>query len=433
MKILSSIRSLLTRPESLFFLVILFVNAGNYGVNLLLGRFLGPASYAEAGAVATIILTLSFISISVQMCFARITAEMDGQEAEQDLKAVLRSFMRRIVSVSVFASILALFTVPTLTDLFKLQSSAILAIVFLSMPFYISMSAKRGIAQGLENFQDLARSFGLEFLIRVGVTLAILFLGSQLHLDLSGLAIAGGYSLAFVWLSGMTKLIGNTKVALPSKASKRFFLKVFAGLLIYEFCQVVLNHSDVLLVKHYFDSQEAGLYNALALIGRMVFYASWIVVMMYFPKIIKAKENRSQFLLLCAKVLAMVAAIGLGIIIGSQLFGEAIISLVFGAEYLGLVQYLVAYACATLLFALANALVYFFVSLNDYRPIFLALAFGIVQVVAMSYVADSILNIVYCQVYFMSALLLILTCYFIFFISKNYQRENCHSFAVSSK
>ncbi len=40
---------------------------------------------------------------------------------------------------------------------------------------------------------------------------------------------------------------------------------------------------DLVLVKHFFPSYEAGQYAAVALVGRVLFYASWAVIHAMFP------------------------------------------------------------------------------------------------------------------------------------------------------
>ncbi len=45
---------------------------------------------------------------------------------------------------------------------------------------------------------------------------------------------------------------------------------------------------DVLLVKHFFDSINAGYYAALSLLGKMIFFGSWSVSMVMFSKVSEA-------------------------------------------------------------------------------------------------------------------------------------------------
>src|SRR5436305_12819488 len=47
--------------------------------------------------------------------------------------------------------------------------------------------------------------------------------------------------------------------------------------------QVVINNFDIVLVKHFFDSNEAGIYAAVSLVGRLVNMCAWSVVNTMFP------------------------------------------------------------------------------------------------------------------------------------------------------
>jgi len=60
------------------FIATLIVNAANYGLNLILGRVLGPELYAEANMIATLVMILSFIAMGLQLTVAKLYAE--GQE-----------------------------------------------------------------------------------------------------------------------------------------------------------------------------------------------------------------------------------------------------------------------------------------------------------------------------------------------------------------
>ena len=52
----------------------------------------------------------------------------------------------------------------------------------------------------------------------------------------------------------------------------------------YELTQILINNGDILLVKHFFDAHEAGLYSSLALIGRAVYFVAWMFVMLLLPE-----------------------------------------------------------------------------------------------------------------------------------------------------
>ena len=60
-------------PEQLFMLSVLIVNGGNYLYNLLLGRYLGPAQFADAAILITFLLVISFIAMTFQLVTAKFS------------------------------------------------------------------------------------------------------------------------------------------------------------------------------------------------------------------------------------------------------------------------------------------------------------------------------------------------------------------------
>ena len=84
---LTKIKQIITSGNSgLLFATILIVNAGNYVINLVLGRVLGPEDFAEAGVIATGVLVLSFIALGFQMTAAKFTALYAVEDIYQQIK-----------------------------------------------------------------------------------------------------------------------------------------------------------------------------------------------------------------------------------------------------------------------------------------------------------------------------------------------------------
>jgi hypothetical protein len=63
--------------------------------------------------------------------------------------------------------------------------------------------------------------------------------------------------------------------------------------------QVIINNLDIILVKHFFAATEAGVYAAVALVGRVVYMLSWSVVSSMFPFSagVRSKERDSRAVL----------------------------------------------------------------------------------------------------------------------------------------
>ena len=73
MQLLTAIGSKKITPEQFFMLSVLVVNGGNYVYNLILGRVLGPAQFADAAVLITFLLILSFIAMTFQLVTAKFS------------------------------------------------------------------------------------------------------------------------------------------------------------------------------------------------------------------------------------------------------------------------------------------------------------------------------------------------------------------------
>ena len=69
-------------------LTILFVNAGNYLYNLLLGRILGPSEFADAAILITLLLVLSFVGMTFQVTAAKYAVLLEGHQLHIFLKLI---------------------------------------------------------------------------------------------------------------------------------------------------------------------------------------------------------------------------------------------------------------------------------------------------------------------------------------------------------
>ena len=141
-----------------------------------------------------------------------------------------------------------------------------------AVPLYFFMSVNRGKYQGRQDFTKLSITYQTEMWSRLLLTLALLWL-----VPLSpAFIVALGIALSFVFGLIPSKFDVKKmfkKIALEAQKKKRVvqFIVLTAC---YELTQIIINNSDVLLVKHYFDPKEAGLYASLALIGRVVYFVA---------------------------------------------------------------------------------------------------------------------------------------------------------------
>lgn len=393
--------------ERIFMISALLVNAGNYLYNLILGRILGPEQFADAAVLITFLLVISFIAMSFQLVTTKFAASWDTD--------TYVSFVAMIYNVSfIVGSILGggiIYFSEELEQLLHTTSSDMFILFGIGVPFYFLMSVNRGVFQGNKDFKSLSMTYQNEMLCRLILTFLLLY-----FLDFNtSVLIAGGIVISFLF--GLLPFKNRTRTAglyfnLSNKQRKQVAV-FFCLTALYEFTQIIINNSDILLVKHYFDSYQAGLYASLALIGRMVYFIAWMYAMVLLPTVVKLKKEEAPTIPVLRKYLGYTVLTSIVIVTICFAFPQKVVTLFFGNQYVEIAALLWKYALATSLFAVSNILAYYYLALDAYFPVvFLAIS-GCVQVYLITLFHNSLEQIVNLQIMVMLGLFLFQVLYFL--------------------
>ncbi|MBF4519343.1 sugar isomerase [Flavobacterium sp. ANB] len=393
-------------------LTILFVNAGNYLYNLLLGRILGPSQFADAAILITLLLVLSFVGMTFQVTTAKYAVLLEGNQLHIFFKFIFKYAL-------LFGAILG-FTVVVfghqLQEIFKTKTSLMFVLFGFGLPMYFIMSINRGLYQGKNDLRNLSKTYYFEMLCRLILTLLLLCLLPQIQ---SSIIIALGILISFAFgLIPFQKIINTKNNQTPSdNLDTKSIITFFALTAFYELTQIIINNSDIMLVKHYFDNEKAGLYASLALIGRVVYFVAWMFVMLLLPKVIQLKKQGADTLPILLKYVLYIVFLSTIIVLSALLFPEIVVRLMFGEKYLPIAFLLWKYALATSIFAIANIFAYYFLSINKYIPVIISAFLGLAQIILIVLYHNSLEQVVVMQI--IAMVLLLLFQLFFFFFNNN--------------
>jgi hypothetical protein len=156
----------------------------------------------------------------------------------------------------------------------------------------------------------------------------------------------------------------------------------------------VLAYADVLLVKHFFAPETAGLFGVISLIGKMIFLAVGFVPVVILPKATEVAaqgRNPGPLLLQAGAIMASIAAGALGCVF---FFGPAIVAIVSGGAYLAASRYLFAYTAAMSLLSAANIVITFKVGLHRFDFVIPTLLVVCGELAGISLFHDSLQQVV---------------------------------------
>ncbi|MBE7660286.1 sugar isomerase [Tenacibaculum finnmarkense] len=394
--------------EQIFMISVLLVNGGNYLYNLALGRILGPAKFADAAIMITFLLVLSFIAMTFQLVTAKFSVLFED--------IVFKNFISKIYKnsaiVGVVLGIIIIVFSSELQVFFKTTSATMFIVFGIGVPIYFLMSVNRGVFQGKKQLKKLSITYQLEMISRLLITFALLYF---LNIE-SSILIAFGILCSFVFglIPFEFKNISFSKIVSLEKPESKMVRNFFIITAFYELTQIIINNSDILLVKHYFESYDAGLYASLALIGRVVYFIAWMFVMLLLPTVVQLKKEGKPTVPILLKYVGYIFIIAATIVTSCYFFPEQIIAILFGNEYMAITPLLWKYAVATGIFAISNIFAYYYLSLDKYIPVVISGLFGMLQIGLIILFHKNLEQVVHVQILAMVLLLLMQLSFFFF-------------------
>ncbi|SEA63603.1 Membrane protein involved in the export of O-antigen and teichoic acid [Flavobacterium gillisiae] len=412
MKIASNLIAKIPRklgPEQLFMVTILLVNGGNYLYNLLLGRMLGPVAFSDAAILITLLLILSFVGMTFQIVTAKYAVLFEGNS----LLAFIKLITKYATVLGILFGISIVIFYQELQVVFHTKTASMFYIFGIGIPLYFMMSVNRGLYQGQNVLNKLATTYQTEMASRLLLTIAALLLFPDVP---SSIIVALGILFSFVFgiFPFQKTIFKGLKAVNVAEIDTRSITTFFALTAFYELTQIIINNSDIILVKHFFDSKDAGLYASLALIGRVVYFVAWMFVMLLLPKVIQMKKDNQDTLPILLKYVGYIAVLSSLIVGFTALFPEFVVSVMFGKEYVSISFLLWKYALATSLFAVANIFAYYYLSLNQYFPVVVSAVLGSTQIGLIIAYHNSLEQVVHMQIIAMVILLFFQLCYFFY-------------------
>lgn len=370
----------------------------NFAYNLAVARFLGPIAFGHTTAVYTLLILISSVTLSFQILTAKIVAQRRSLE-EQSL--VYRGFHQWGWAASIFVSLLLVLFRDTITAYLNLPDPILIVLLAIGTTFYVPLGARRGYLQGICNFRHLATNLVLEGLTRLCGSLLMIGMGQ----GVKGVIAANAAAVAMAYFLAQP----NVSAPIGSDVSVDFRESLQAA--VFFAGQVVINNCDIVVVKHFFPPGAAGVYAAVAMVGRVVFAFSWAIVSSMFPIAAESRSRRQEdhgvlgmsMLLVCGMCLASIIVLRLAPgSLWTHLFGPQF-SNVTGNNFRYL---LVLYALAAGIYSLSVVLIAYEMSRKIANTGWFQLVVGGLVIAGIYLFHSSLAQVIWVQVAMMGVLVL---------------------------
>ncbi|MEO6964475.1 MAG: oligosaccharide flippase family protein [Acidobacteriaceae bacterium] len=375
------------------------VTAINFAYNVAVARFLGPNGFGDATAVYTVLTLMSAITLSFQIVSAKVVAQQKSLEGKF---AGYRAYHRGAWVCGIVVALLLLVFRRNITSYLNLPGSILIALIAIGIAFYIPLGSRRGHLQGEYGFGRLATNLVLEGAIRLGGSLVLIFFG----MGVTGVIAANSAGVVVAYFAIVPKL--------APKAPHGFHLPFFRESLqavVFFSGQVLLNNCDIVLVKHFFIPNEAGLYAAVAMVGRVVFSFSQAVVNSMFPLVAGNRDEERKNLKVITTSLLLVLTIGSLLALVLRLSPAWVWTTFLGSKFEiagrhGLPFLLGLYAITTVVYSLSAVIITYEMSYKIANTSWVQLAFSGAVIAGIYRFHSSLEQVILVQLVLLAGLLL---------------------------
>lgn len=385
----------------------------NLGYNILVAKFLGPTGFGHATVVYTILTLISAITLSFQILSAKVVAK---QDVLAEKIAVYRYLHRASWVWGIFASCLLFSFRQDITSYLRLPSPTLIMLLAVGAAFYIPLGCRRGYVQGAYGFRKLATNLVLEGGTRLAGSLLMIAVG----FGVEGVVVANAAAMAVAWLS----IAPEKAEKAPNPLHLQEAVKELTQTLVFFSGQVLINNSDIVLVKHFFPPTTAGIYAAVAMVGRVIFSFSTAVVNSMFPVVAGSREQDRKSLTLISTSLLLVLAIGGVMTVALRLTPAVAWTTLFGAGFRltgphPLPYLLSLYAVSTVIYSLSAVVIAYEMSYKISGASWVQLVFSGLVIGGICRFHASLTQVVMVQVVLMLALLVVVAVPFVWTTLRN--------------
>lgn len=385
------LRSLLVSPTGFLVTTTSLGYAFGYLYLVFMGRALGPQAFGVLGSLVAIFYIACLVGQALREAIASNLAEKRALHGEAAAIATFKKLGLRIALLCLLPTLGLIAASGQIASFFHLTSVTPVLILAFAVFTAMLLDVILGLLQGLQLFRGLgiagyAVSQGLKLTFGLVFVWAGWSLNGAIGALLASTAIAVGVGLLYARKHlAVRDGEGDYRSNLGSVVAPALILAVFMAM---------PTSVDVMLVTHFFDATDAGLYNAVATLGKVVMFLPMAVSFVLLPQVVERHtlglDTRKILLQSLVYALALSGVVTATYVLAS----EPIVTLFFGAEYADASSLVAWYGLAMILFALNFVLVHYGLAVRDVPLMLLAAAITLLQVVVMALVHQSLFQII---------------------------------------
>ena len=368
----------LARHSGIMFSAITVANLLAYLFHAYMGRTLGPAEYGILGSLLAAFYVLSIPLGAVSTIVTKFVSEFKARQEYGKIASILFSAMKRLSRYAILIFIGVSLSSWLIADFLRISSPLPVILMGLLSAFAIILSIPRGVLRGLQNFGQLGLNISLEALIRLLLGVLLVSVG----LGVSGAILAYGLGYLAATFLALTPLSFLFRVRNETIDLSRIY-KFSPPALTMSVCLAAMTNVDLIFVKHFFTSEEAGVYTVASVLGKVIFFVTMALTTPMFPLVSELHTRGENTLSILRKSSIYVILFSGTVLAVYWLFPSFIINTLFGPAYLPAAPLLGTFGIAMGLIAVVMVYTTYLLAVKDMGFIKVLLGCTLLQIVLL--------------------------------------------------
>lgn len=274
-------------------------------------------------------------------------------------------------------------------DYLQVPSMGMLWLLGAWILIYFFIVPDSALLQGMQAFGRYGGGTALATVVKIAASIGLVWLGYGIHGALGALLIAGLTMWLGFWCGARA-----FRLAVPVPGRHHFALRDTLPIIAATTAFTIMTQLDMILVRHFFGSHDAGVYAAAATLGKTVMYLPSAIAIALFPMVAEndARSIASAPLLIQAVLLVGVLSGGGSLVF--MLFPEFLIHLLYGRVYGDAIEVLRYFGFAMLPMALVMVAEHFLIAKGRVLFVYLFTAIAPLQIVAVYFFHETLLDVV---------------------------------------
>lgn len=383
----------LARDSAIVFAGSMVSNVIAYVFHLVMGRQLGPSGYGELSSLFSILYIFTVPLGVGQTIMVKFVSELKAKNEPGEAKTLFWQVTRWCTIGCLIILPFMIICAPWVMGFLHIPSSILFVLVYILFIFSLLSMLIISLLQGYQQFVWLSVLGVLSVILKLalsvpGATFGVL--GVMIAIIITSMIM---YAVYFLPLRRIFRAVSKTVTLTKRKAFAFAVPTLFAVLGVTS-----LYSTDIILVRHYFSAIDAGLYAALAVLGKVIFYASSAVSLVLFPVLSERTAKGEQTNKLIVSGTGGVTAVSFAIVGFYFCFPTLVIRMLFGNAYIGASSLLGVFGIFLALFSVGSILVSVCLAIGKTGVWMITFGCAILQIIGISLFHQSILQVIYINI-----------------------------------